>query len=79
LFFEGLSNLYETGNLSRATYTNAYGVDFRTEMLQRKENEDLLKEMKLDPVAPSNKPGAGKPAGRPTSPPEAKGKKPKKE
>ena len=76
LFYEGLQVLYETGNLSRQSYTNAYGYDFRTEMQLREENEEVMKEMDLDPVAPSNVPGAGFPTGvdekpgRPNEPPE---------
>ncbi len=71
LFYDGLQALYESGNLSRASYTKSYGFNYRTEMLQRAENEELIEELDLDPVAPSNVPGAGEP-GRPIKPPEKK-------
>lgn len=78
LFYDGLQVLYETGNLSRSSYTKAYGYDYRTEQNLRAENEELIKELDLDPVAPSNVPGAGMPGGnnqpgRPNEPPEAGG------
>jgi hypothetical protein len=73
LFYDGLQTLYESGNLSRASYDKAYGFDYRTEMMQRAENEELIEELDLDPVAPSNVPGAGEP-GRPGASPESKGK-----
>ena len=69
LFYDGLQSLYESGNLSRESYTKSYGFDYRTEMGQRAENEELIKELNIDPVAPSNVPGAGDP-GRPIEPPE---------
>ena len=71
LFYDGLQTLYESGNLSRASYTKSYGFDYRTEMLQRAENEELIEELDLDPVAPSNVPGAGEP-GRSKQAPEKK-------
>ncbi len=78
LFYDGLQVLYESGNLSRASYAKAYGYDFRTEQNLRAENEELIKELDLDPVAPSNVPGAGMPGGtdqpgRPNEPPESGG------
>jgi len=78
LFYEGIAGLYETGNLSREDFDKAYGYDFRTQMNKRAKNEEVLKELKLDPVAPSNKPGAATAPGRPVKPPETKGKSPRK-
>ena len=70
LFFDGLEALYESGNLSREDYTEAYGFNFKNQQLKRQKNEELIEELGLDPVAPTNMPGAGDP-GRPKSAPEA--------
>jgi len=70
LFFEGLTSLYEAGNLSRESWSEAYGYDFVTEQNRRKLNEDLIKELGVEPVAPSNKPGAQEKPGAPKKPPE---------
>ncbi len=70
LFFDGLEALYESGNLSREDYTEAYGFNFKSQQLKRQKNEELIDELGLDPVAPSNTPGAGDP-GRPNSAPES--------
>lgn len=79
IFFEGLAALYEAGNLSRESHMEAFGYDFTTEQNKRKTNEEYMKELGVEPVAPSNKPGAvgpdGKPVtkpGAPTKPPEGK-------
>ena len=71
IFFEGLTALYEAGNLSRESWSEAFGYDFTTEQNKRKANEEFMKELGVEPVAPSNKPGAGEP-GAPTKPPEKK-------
>lgn len=71
LFYDGLSTLYEGGNLSRESFTRAYGYDFRTEMQRRSKNDELMDELDLEPVAPSNMPGAQTESpGRPSTPPE---------
>ena len=74
LFFEGLKELYESGNLSRTSYDEAYGYNLNTELEKRVEENQTLDDLELDPVAPSNKPGANQPGGeqpgRPAQPPE---------
>jgi len=82
LFYDGLTAMYESGNLSRTDYNEAYGYDFLETQEKRAKEEELMKKLGVDPVAPSNVPGAGqpgqkKPEGRPSSPPESKGKSPK--
>jgi hypothetical protein len=88
LFYDGLSALYESGNLSRTDYTEAYGYDFRDTQEQRAEEDELMKELDVEEFAPvphsnePNKPGAttkttAKPKGRPKKAPESKGKTPK--
>jgi hypothetical protein len=73
LFYEGLSKLYETGNLSRESFTEAYGYDFNTQLKNRKVEDEKFEEMDLLPfqeVPHSNEPGrpsGGKP---PEAPPE---------
>lgn len=67
LFYEGLKDLYETGNLSREDYAEAYGFDLATVIDKRVREKDMLEELNLDEFAPvphSNKPG------RPDEPPE---------
>jgi hypothetical protein len=61
LFFTGIKELYSSGNLSRKSYTEAYGFDFQSEITSRSEEKDMLKELGLDEFAPlphSNVPGA---------------------
>jgi hypothetical protein len=86
LFYEGLGTMYESGNLSRTDYSEAYGYDFRETQEKRATEKDVMKELGVDEVAPSNVPGAGmpggttttKPKGRPAKAPESKGKTPTK-
>lgn len=69
LFYEGLDKLYESGNLSRESYAEAYGYDLLTEYEKQQINEEVRKEMKLPEFAPvphSNEPG-GAPAGNKNS------------
>lgn len=66
LFFEGVQKLYDTGNLSRTSFAESYGFNLSEELEQRKEEEQMLKDMKLDistpaPVVPGA-PAPGKPA-----------------
>lgn len=70
IFYDGLKNLYDTGNLSRQDYAEAYGYELDDQLAKRKEADDLMKELKLEAFAPtphSNAPGS---PGRPTKPPE---------
>jgi hypothetical protein len=82
LFYEGLSSMYESGNLSRSDYNEAYGFDFRDTQEKRAAEVELMDELGVEDVAPSNVPGAGtsttKPTGRPKKAPESKGKTPAK-
>jgi hypothetical protein len=73
LFYEGIRDLYEKGNLSRSELAEAYGFDLRTSLDKRVIEDDLFEELDLEPVAPSNVPGApgGEEPGRPTEPPES--------
>ena len=61
LFYVGLEKLYESGNLSREDYDSAYGFDFREQMEKRALEADVMTELGVDPVAPSNVPGANNP------------------
>ena len=81
LFYDGLASMYESGNLSRTDYSEAYGYDFVETQEKRAEEKEIMNELGVDDVAPSNVPGANPGStdspGRPKSPPEAKGKTPK--
>lgn len=70
LFYEGITDLYEKGNLSRSELAEAYGFDLRTSLDKRVMEDDLFDELELEPVAPSNVPGAPD-GGAPTKPPES--------
>jgi len=62
-FIEGLRNLYDTGNLSRSTYVDAFGYVFEDEAKQLSDDKDTMKSYGLDDFAPkpySNQPGAPK-------------------
>jgi hypothetical protein len=84
LFYTGLKDLYDSGNISRGAYDEAYGYDLRSEILKRKDEKDLIKETGVEEFAPvphSNVPGQGgpapkkapaKPAGRPAGTPAKK-------
>lgn len=81
LFYDGLSSMYESGNLSRSEYNEAYGYEFKDVQEKRAVEDEYMEELGVEPVAPSNVPGSGtpeKPKGRPSKPPESKGKTPKK-
>jgi hypothetical protein len=82
LLYEGIQTLYETGNLSRADFSEAYGYEFIDQQRKRAEEKEVIDELGVDEFAPvphSNVPGAdGKNKGRPKKPPESKGKSTKK-
>lgn len=83
LFYEGLGKLYEEGNLSRQTHTEAYGFNLKEELKKRAEEQEIFDELNLEEFAPvphSNVPGgeSEKKPGRKKSAPEAKGKTPTK-
>lgn len=50
--FEMLTKLYESGNLSRETYTDYMGYDLDTELERRKTEKSKLKKMGLDEFSP---------------------------
>jgi len=61
-FFDALSTLYESGNLSREEYAEALGYNIETELQKRKEENSLLKKYGLEEFAPmphSNSPTQG--------------------
>jgi hypothetical protein len=79
LLYEGIQTLYETGNLSRADFSEAYGYEFIEQQRKRAEEKKVIDELGVDEFAPvphSNVPGDNK--GRPKKPPESKGKSTKK-
>lgn len=88
LFYEGLTSMYESGNLSRSDYSEAYGYDFVETQEKRADENKLMKELGVEEFAPvphSNEPTTPgqttkpkKPAGRPAKGPESKGKTPKR-
>lgn len=62
LFLNGIKSLYETGNISRESFANAYGYDIRTEFAKRMEEDALIKELGIPefmPVPHSNSPTEG--------------------
>jgi len=65
-FFEALSKLYETGNISRDSFVEPFGFNVETELQKRKEEQDLIKKLGLEEFSPlphSNAPVTpGKPA-----------------
>jgi len=59
-FLQIMTSLYDTGNISRETYDEAFGFDFIDEMNIKEDEEKLLKEKKLGSYAPM--PFAAEPA-----------------
>jgi hypothetical protein len=60
VFYEGLAELYASGNLSRQSYAEAYGYDLQSELQKREEEQEVIEEMGLQEFAPvphSNEPG----------------------
>lgn len=60
LFYEGIAKLYETGNLSREDYAEAYGFDLATQLKKRAKEDEMFKELDIEPFQPvphSNEPG----------------------
>jgi len=70
-YFEALSLLYNTGNISRETYADALGIKWEDEMYRKVEENKLLKEKELGEFAPQafspqpGVPGEGTPANTP--------------
>lgn len=90
LFYDGLATMYESGNLSRSDYSEAYGYDFVETQEKRADENELMSKLGVEEFAPvphSNEPTTPgqttkptkpkKPAGRPAKGPESKGKTPK--
>jgi hypothetical protein len=50
-FIEGLRNLYDTGNLSRATYAGSLGYNLDEELRLRAEEKDKIKELGIEDFA----------------------------
>jgi hypothetical protein len=69
-YFDALSLLYNTGNVSRETYANALGIKWEDEMYKKSDENDLLKEKELGEFAPQAfSPQPGVPGeGTPTKP-----------
>jgi hypothetical protein len=62
LFYQGLTELYTSGNLSRQSYAEAYGYDLMSEFEKREDEKEVIKEMGLEEFAPvphSNEPNTG--------------------
>jgi hypothetical protein len=73
LFHEGLIKLYDSGNLSRASFAEAYGYDISAELNKKVDEKELMKELGLDLPTPGEPPpvlpGApGKPTPKPAAP-----------
>lgn len=73
LFFEGVQKLYDTGNLSRTSFAESYGFNLSEELEKRKEEQEMLKELKLDDTTPApvvpGAPAPGKPTQQPAKQP----------
>lgn len=86
-FIEGLKNLYDTGNLSRSTFADAFGYNFEEEAKQLEVDKEVMEEHGLEDFAPrpfSNQPGQpGKSptntTGKPTTQPKKEEKSPVEE
>jgi hypothetical protein len=63
LFYEGLTSLYDSGNLSRTSYMEAYGYDITEEANSMEKEKELLKERNIEEIPPAGKP---KPAATPS-------------
>ena len=67
---EGLTKLYETGNLSRDSYADAFGYDIEEEFRLKKEEKATMKKMGLDefpqqPFSPPPNQGGNQPQNKP--------------
>lgn len=51
-FINGLSTLYNTGNISREHYASAFGFDWKEEMNIKSEENKLMEELKVGEFAP---------------------------
>lgn len=77
-FVDGIKELYMSGNLSRESFSAAFGFDLYEELVSRSKEKELLDELDLDEFAPvphSNQPEGG---GNTTSPKKKPTPKPKK-
>jgi hypothetical protein len=52
LFYEGLQKLYESGNLSRQSYDEAFGYSFDEEVERRIGEEQMIKDSGIPEFAP---------------------------
>ena len=81
---EGLTKLYNTGNLSRKSYSGAFGYDIEEEMKQRSDEKELLTQYGLDefnpqPFTPSaNNNNTAPPSNKPKINPQENQKNPQK-
>lgn len=62
LFYEGLSVLYETGNLSRTSFLEAYGYDITEETSNRELEKEIFSEKNIEETAPQPMKNVEKPA-----------------
>ena len=62
LFYSGLVDLYQSGNLSRTDYAEAFGYDWLDQQEKRSDEQQVIEEMEVPEFAPvphSNEPGRG--------------------
>ena len=72
-FYEALSKLYDTGNLSRTSFSRAFGYVLEDELELKEEEEELIKSMDLpefspQPFSPQPQRGVSKPQVAPKKP-----------
>lgn len=51
-FVEGMTALYDSGNLSRTSFSAAFGYNWEEEIKQKSEENDLLQELEVEEFAP---------------------------
>ena len=51
-FVKEMTALYETGNISRQTYTHEFGYNFTEEMTKKKKDEELISDLGITEFAP---------------------------
>jgi len=51
-FVEGMSKLYETGNISRTSFAGAFDYNWEEEMRQKESENELMKELQVEEFAP---------------------------
>jgi len=66
-FVEGMTSLYQTGNISRTSYTEAFGYNLEEELKTKSEENELMKELGVDefPAQPFSPQPGGKAAAQP--------------